>query len=101
MKRLVPLALFGALALSACTPMQGGLPYPPVPPPLSEQIPLPPVSETQLIWQPGHYDYTGSGGYVWLPGAYVPQDGHTLWMPGYWAEQPDGSFAWIAAHWVR
>ena len=39
-----------------------------------------------LIWQPGHWDWTGSS-YVWVPGQYVdlarPQ---RTWMPGYLGE---------------
>ena len=41
-----------------------------VPPPMAETIPKPPVSPVPLIWQPGHWDWTGSS-FVWVPGQYV------------------------------
>lgn len=87
------------LGLAACA--QAGGP-PPVPPLQTEIIPKPPVSATPLIWQPGHWDWTGAG-YAWASGEYVPAAGHgNLWMPGYWAEGPGGPgtpMQWRPAHW--
>ena len=34
----------------------------------------PPVSPVPLVWQPGHWDWTGSS-YVWAPGQYVDAGG--------------------------
>ena len=85
-------ALLGAAwILSGCAT---STPPPPVPPPpVAEAIPNPPVSPTPLIWQPGHWDWTGSS-YVWSSGEFVPREGHgDLWMPGFWEKTPSG--------WVR
>jgi WXXGXW repeat (2 copies) len=72
---------------------------PPVPPLQVETIPNPPVSAEQLIWQPGHWDWTGSG-FAWVPGQYVTAAGHgNLWQPGYWVQGPSG-FIWQPAHWT-
>ena len=46
----------------------------PMPPPMAETMPRPPVSPVPLIWQPGHWDWTGSS-YVWAPGQYVDLGG--------------------------
>src|SRR5271154_4132426 len=48
---------------------------PPVPPLISESMPRPPVAAEQLVWQPGHWDWTGAK-YAWKPGQYVPTKGH-------------------------
>lgn len=93
--RLAALGLFACLALLACSTAN---PYPPVPAPLVEAMPNPPVSAQELTWQPGHWDWNGSG-YVWQPGQYVPSAGHTnMWEPGFWAKT-DGGWAWQPAHW--
>ncbi len=89
----VPLAL---AVLAGCV-VPSSPPNPPVP--VVEQMPNPPVTEVPLIWQPGHWNWTGAG-YVWQPGEYVPQAGHGgLWMPGYWAQTPSG-WAWQPPHWM-
>ena len=95
--RLIMASLLASAGLLAgCT--LGGSPYPPVPPLMAETMAKPPVTATPLIWQPGHWDWTG-GGYVWQPGQFVPSEGHgNMWMPGYWA-QTDGGWAWQPAHW--
>jgi WXXGXW repeat (2 copies) len=87
--------LVGAVLLAGCSTAN---PYPPVPAPLAETMPNPPVSAQELSWQPGHWDWSGSG-YVWQPGQYVSSAGHTnMWMPGFWAKT-DGGWAWQRAHW--
>jgi len=97
-KAAVP-ALLCTLLLGACATTQAVAPYPAVPPPVAENVPLPPVSATPLIWQPGHYDWTGTS-YVWSPGRWVQRAGHgTLWQDGYWAQTPSG-YAWVPAHWM-
>jgi WXXGXW repeat (2 copies) len=101
-EHFVPAWLLGAfLALSACTVnVPPASPYPPVPPLTVETVPNPPVSATPLTWQPGHWNWTGSG-YVWEPGQYVPREGRgNMWMPGYWARTPGGGWAWQPAHWM-
>jgi hypothetical protein len=73
--------------------------HPPVPALFPESIPKPPVSAETLIWQPGHWDWNGTG-YVWAPGQYVPAAGHGyLWMQGYWDRTPAG-WSWQPAHWT-
>ena len=73
-------------------------PPPPVPAPLAEAPPKPPVTTTPLLLQPGHWDWTGSS-YVWQPAQFVPSEGHSnMWMPGYWA-MTNGGWAWQPAHW--
>lgn len=101
MKKHVMAAAFITLGLTAgCTQRNAqGNPYPPVPVALSETIPKPPVTAEPLMWQPGHWDWNGSG-YVWAPGQYVPAAGHgNMWMPGWWARTA-GGWAWQPAHWT-
>jgi hypothetical protein len=91
---VTPLAV---AVLTGCV-MQSA-PYPLVPALAVEQMPNPPVTEVPLIWQPGHWNWTGAG-YVWQPGEYVPKAGHGgLWMAGYWAQTPSG-WAWQPPHWM-
>jgi WXXGXW repeat (2 copies) len=99
-KRWAPLAAVTAACLALASCANGGAPYPPPPPLQAEVIPKPPVTATPLMWQPGHWDWTGSG-YTWVPGAYVPAAGHgAMWQQGYWAAAPDGSWVWQPAHWM-
>lgn len=97
------------LAFAVTAPLLGGCvaetttasayPFPAVPAAPVETVPLPPVSETPLIWQPGHYDWSGSA-YVWQPGRYVPRAGHgSLWQDGYW-QFVNGGYTWVPAHWM-
>ena len=52
-----------------------------------------------LVWQPGHWDWTGSS-YVWTPGQYVEAANHSgNWMPSYWEKTRSG-WVWRAAHWM-
>lgn len=96
-------ALAGAVALLAGCATQPGTTAmsapPPVPPPRTDPIPMPPVTATPLIFQPGHWDWNG-GGYIWQPGEYVPREGHgSLYMPGYWAQSKSG-WQWLPPHWL-
>ena len=87
------------IALANCAVPPNG-PPPPPPPLQPEVMGNPPVTTTPLIWQPGHWDWTGSG-YAWRPGDFVPAAGHgNMRMPGYWAQAPDGSWAWQPPHWM-
>jgi hypothetical protein len=101
--RLIPI-LAAALAISvlaACQPGTGpgGNPYPPVPALLPDAQTKPPVTEEALMWQPGHWDWNGSG-YVWARGQYVPAAGHGgLWMPGWWS-RTDAGWVWQPPHWT-
>jgi len=94
------IAVTALMALSGCT--SGGVatpPYPPVPAPLSEIMPKPPVTPEALVWQPGHWDWNGTG-YSWQPGDYVPAGGHgSYWQPGWWSLRND-VWRWEPAHWT-
>ncbi len=99
-------ALLLALGAASCAqPSPASIatanPYPPPPPVRSEVIPKPPVSEAPLIWQPGHWDWVGSG-YSWREGEWVQRAGHgTEWQDGYWSNQnPTGTWTWLPAHWI-
>ena len=94
-------ALAGGLALLAgcAPPASTAFTPPPVPPPRPEVIPKPPVTGTPLAWQPGHWNWNGTG-YVWESGEYVAREGHgTLFQPGYW-QQTTAGWQWVAPHWL-
>jgi len=79
--------------------MVGANPNPPVPDLIPETVPKPPVTEDPLIWQPGHWDWSGSG-YIWAKGQFVPAQGHgNLWMPGWWNRTAEG-WVWLPPHWT-
>ncbi len=87
--------------LAGCAEQQTQLanPYPPVPPLISELVPKPPITAEALMWQPGHWDWNGSG-YIWAKGQYVPAAGHgSLWMPGWWSHNTSG-WIWVPPHWM-
>ena len=91
----------GLLALGVLCGCAGSLPNPnpPVPALLPDPQSLPPVAGEPGVWQPGHWDWSGSG-YVWAPGQWVPQVGHgQLWMHGFW-QQTGGGWVWQPAHWT-
>ncbi len=96
--RFLAMAAVAVGLLSGCAGMAAN-PNPPVPAPLPDPMTKPPVTGEPLIWQPGHWDWTGSG-YVWAQGQWVPAAGHgALWMPGFW-QQTGGGWAWQPAHWT-
>ena len=92
-----------AIAALALTLLAAGcgssLPAYPVPPPLpAESIPLPPVSEDELIWRPGDWQYV-DGSYRFDPGHYEPRGSHgTLWTRGHWAG-PAAHAVWVPGAW--
>jgi hypothetical protein len=95
----VVLGLAAACAQSGSAVVAGANPNPPPPPVRSEVIPKPPVSEDPLIWQPGHWDWEGTG-YAWRAGEWVKRAGHgTEWQDGYWVNQ-SGNWTWVAGHWM-
>jgi hypothetical protein len=102
MMRPLLVAFFATALLAACatpTTEMATFAPPPVPAPLIETMPNPPVSGERLQWQPGHWNWSGSG-YVWQPGEYVPATGHgPLFQPGYWAQTPTG-WVWQPARWT-
>ena len=86
--RSITAALIGAAwILAGCTTIN---PPVPVPAPMAETMPKPPVSAEPLIWQPGHWDWTGAAmsGYR---APYVSAEGHSIrWMPGFWEQTGAG-----------
>ncbi len=98
---MLPAALATLLLLGGCV-VENTAPapsYPPVPAPLAEQTPLPPVSGELQIYQPGHWDWDGRG-YVWQHGAWVPRAGHgSLWQDGFWS-LTGGRWVWVPGHWT-
>ena len=101
MRVLVLLATL--LALGACVPEQttgpGPNPNPPVPPPQAETRPLPPVSEQQMIWRPGDWEWVGTG-YVWQPGDWELLANHSNeFLPGHW-EWQGTAWVWVRGHWM-
>jgi len=100
--RTLAVALLGASLLAGCataTTTTAVVPFPPIPPPIAETIPKPPVSAETLLWQPGHWNWDGTG-YAWQPGEYVPAAGHgALFQFGYWQQTPSG-WVWVKGHWT-
>jgi hypothetical protein len=75
----------------------------PPPPPHSELVPPPPQGAGPVVWQPGHWEFTGIAGneWAWQSGQYVPAPaGVTTWVPGRWMQQPNGGWSWIDGHWA-
>lgn len=86
-----------ALSLTGCIPVEG--PPPAIPATPAERIPPPPASAITLIWEPGHYDWNGTG-FDWVMGHWVPKSGHgPLWQDGSW-RRTNGSWEWVPAHWL-
>jgi len=92
-------ALLAVVSLAGCAQLAETNPYPPVPAPIQETPTKPPVTAEALMWQPGHWDWNGSG-YVWATGQYVPAAGHGhLWVSGWWS-RTDTGWVWQPAHWT-
>jgi hypothetical protein len=87
------------------TSVEGPPPTAPAPPPSdnAELVPPPPPGAGPMVWQPGHWDYTGMTGnpWSWHDGHYVPPPpGETTWVPGQWSQAPNGSWIWLHGHWA-
>jgi len=99
--RIAVTALLGTLLLAGCAPdlSRTNEAPPAIPAPMADVPPKPPLSGETLVWQPGYWDWIGSG-FAWHPGQYVPAAGHgNLWMPGYWERGPSG-WVWQPPHWT-
>lgn len=75
----------------------------PPPPPESQLVPEPPAAGGTVVWQPGHWAYTGAAGspWTWINGQYVPAPpGMTSWVPGQWLQQANGTWRWAPGHWA-
>jgi WXXGXW repeat (2 copies) len=96
LRHAIAAAALGAVLIFAGCATNG--PPAPIPAPMAESIPKPPVSATPLIWQTGHWDWTGNA-YVWVPGQYVTAEGHSnIWNPAFW-EKTAAGWVWHPAHW--
>jgi WXXGXW repeat (2 copies) len=96
-RRVVP--AFLVVALAGCVVAPASAPYPPVPPPMTEVEPAAPISADPVVWQPGHWIWSGSA-YVWAPGVWILAAGHgALWQSGYWT-MVNGAYVWVPAHWT-
>lgn len=94
--RLAAPALATALFLAACAAPPPRVPVPPALP--AEAVPLPPVSDQALIWQPGDWVYV-AGSYRYDAGHYVPAAGHgNAWAFGHWIGA-QGQYAWVPGGW--
>ncbi len=74
---------------------------PAAPPPIrAEVVPPPPAGEsTRVIWQQGHWAWTGTS-WVWIAGQYVtPPAAKVVWDPGHWVQQSDGTWRWVDGQW--
>ena len=76
---------------------------PPPPPPQAALVPPPPQGANDVVWQPGHWTYSGTqdAPWTWVSGRYVvpPDRKMATWMPGRWEETTRGSWIWNAGHW--
>lgn len=87
----------GLLLAAGCGEM--AMTHPPVPPVPVEAVPIPPRSQTVMIYQPGHWSWTGSR-YAWIAGTWVERAGHgTLWQDGYWRGVGRNA-EWVPGHWL-
>jgi hypothetical protein len=97
MAKLTLPVLGTTLLLAACGAQMPPYPVAPALPP--EVVPLPPVSEQQLIWRPGDWAYV-DGSYRYEAGGYEPlTPGHgTLWTRGHWIGDK-GHYQWVPGQW--
>ena len=91
---IAAMVVLGGMGLAGCVAS-----YPEMPPPRIEVMGKPPVTETPIIWQPGHWDWIG-GAYVWQPGEFVARAGHSdYFQSGRW-ESTSAGWQWDPAHWL-
>jgi hypothetical protein len=70
-----------------------------IPPVYAEVQPTAPAGATNLVWQPGYWDWRGT--WVWVPGAYVATSSpKAVWVQGEWESTADGTWRWNPAHWA-
>ena len=93
-----------SLLTVSCAPGAGipqmACPHLPTNPPPAHAPPLPPVSPTRLVLQPGHWDWVDSG-YVWDQPAWItpPWPTASKWEDGFWTPN-GGGCAWTTGHFV-
>ena len=95
--RLAASVLTALLALAACTAQVATAPVVPALP--VEAVPLPPVSDQALVWQPGDWSFF-NGSYRYEGGRYIPAAGHgNSWLPGHWVLAAQGQYAYVPGGW--
>ena len=62
-------------------------------------IPKPPMTAEPLMWQPGHWDWNGSG-YVWAKGQYVPPPAMAACGCPDGGRAPQSGWSWMPPHWM-
>src|ERR1051326_1445574 len=71
---------------------------PGAPPALQTEV-VPPAPNDLVVWNPGHWNWTGMD-WVWEPGHYMTRVQTTaMWQPGHWEVQPAGGYMWVEGHW--
>jgi hypothetical protein len=56
-------------------------------------------AQTNVVWQPGHWEWRGS--WFWIPGEYVTSAvPSATWVPGQWVAGIGGNWQWSPAHWA-
>ena len=72
----------------------------PPPPRQADFVPPPSPGMGPVVWQPGHWRYSGDT-WLWQPGQYTPPPpGQTTWIPGRWIQQSTGGWVWMEGHWA-
>lgn len=90
-------ALLLTIGLSGLAAAQPGPPYPGVPALREERIPPPPPG-ARMVWEPGHWRWTGAS-YAWIGGHYArPGRYSNRWVHGHWANR-GGRWVWVEPHW--
>jgi len=70
-----------------------------LPPVYAEVKPAAPAVSTNLVWQPGYWEWRGT--WLWVPGEYIQSTSPTaVWVPGQWVTGTDGLWRWSPAHWA-
>jgi hypothetical protein len=70
-----------------------------IPPVYEEVQPETPANVTNVVWQPGYWDWRGT--WVWVPGEYVQTAAaKATWVQGAWESTVAGTWRWNPAHWA-
>ena len=98
-RRTFAAAALAAMALAGCSAtVTASYPVAPALPP--ELVPLPPVTDRPLIWEPGDWVFE-DGKYRFSPGHYVDRGGHPpSWVFAHWEGTP-GHYLWVPGAWAR
>ncbi len=69
------------------------------PPAQYEVVPPAPQGYGAVAWQPGHWNWNGSG-WAWQPGQYMTAQSSGLqWIEGKWTDVPGAGWRYIEGHW--